>query len=852
MTRWMRRLRYFRNQRQIEADLAEEMEFHRSMLAGLGAKPAAWGNATYAREEARGVWIWPWLESLWRDAAYGVRSMRKQPGFTAVALLGLGLAIGVNTSLFTAFNSVALRPWQVKEPNRVVTVGKVVADGMRDFSLAEARFFAEHAKSVSGVIAMRNGERVKAGDRPLNATYATANYFNVLGVRMALGRGFAPEEDVAGAPQAVAVLTYTAWEAAFGGDPQIIGKRVAFDETPFTIVGVTGPDFLGTSPLRNDVWLPFASKKILRPSDPYNDAWLTNPDFCCTPVAARLAPGVTVAQAESELGLLDGRFEEQYKLERGGAVRLTSTALIHALGRKKAPVVVFSLLFLAVTLVLLLACANVGNLLLARAAARRREIAVRLSIGGSRWRIVRQLLVESATLAVGASAIGLTIAFVLPSAIMRRLASEQTFYIAPDLTVLAYTAGIAAIACLAFGLAPALHCTRGSTAAALKGESGGSRMRLRTILLGAQVAISVMLLAGAGMLVRGLARTQSQDPGFDVQSTTIFQIDLPSKDYGPKRIEGLARQLVAELEHSPTLPAIGLAAYEPLGAGTVSTSFRLPEEPPNGRRRIAFQEASPGFFEALGIPLLAGRNFTPQDAGRNVVMLNESAARRIWPGENVIGKTLVSNGASREVIGVVKDAYLSNLNEVWMTMFWPMAGQFGPPKVVARDRSAAAIERITAAIKRLEPWAEVRAHPMIENFEKHVGPSRASAAIAGGMGLLALVLASIGMAGVFGYVVRQRTREIGVRMALGADSGDVVRLVLGSNVRVLIVGLLVGCAGAAAASVALRSVAPGIETGDPVSYAGVAILLAVAAAFSAISPARRATRVDPVRALRCD
>ena len=325
---------------------------------------------------------------------------------------------------------------------------------------------------MSGVIAMRNGERVKAGDRPLNATFTTANYFGVLGVPMALGRGFVAEEDVAGAPQAVAVLSSPAWETAFGGDPQIIGRRVVFDKTPFTIVGVTGPDFLGTSPLRNDVWLPFAAKKILRPSDPHNDAYLTDPDFCCTPVAARLAPGVTRAQAEAELGLLDGRFEEQHKLERGGAVRLTGTAWIHALARKKSPVVVFSLLFLAVTLVLLLACANVGNLLLARAAARRREIAVRLSIGGSRWRIVRQLLVESATLALGASAIGLTIAFVLPSAIVRRLATDQVFYIAPDVTVLAYTAGIAAIACLAFGLAPALHCTRGSTAAALKGESG--------------------------------------------------------------------------------------------------------------------------------------------------------------------------------------------------------------------------------------------------------------------------------------------------------------------------------------------------------------------------------------------
>jgi predicted permease len=850
MTRWLRRLRYWRNQRQMQAELAEEMEHHRSLLVRDGGAPSAWGNTTYAREDARAVWIWPWLESLWRDAAYGLRSMRNQPGFTAVALLGLGLAIGVNTSLFTAFNGVALRPWPVPDPGRVVNVGKVIRDGGRDFSLAEMRFFEKHAKSVTGVVAMRDGERVKAADRPLNATYTTAGYFSVLRIPMALGRGFLAEEDRVGAPQAVAVLSYLAWESAFGGDPLIVGKRVALDETPFTIVGVTGPDFLGTAPTRNDVWIPFAAKKILRPSDPHNEALLTQPDFCCTPVAARLAPGATREQAEAEFALLDARFEEEHKLERGGAVRLTSTAWINILGRKKAPIIVFSLLFVAVTLVLLLACANVGNLLLARAAMRRREIAVRLSIGGSRLRIVRQLLVESATLAAGSAAIGVGIAFVLPSAIVRRLAAEQTFYLRPDLTVLGYTVAIAVVACLAFGLAPALHCTRGNTSAALKGESGVGRLRLRSVLLGTQVAISVMLLTGAGMMVRGLARTQAQDPGFDVHGVTLFKIELPARDAGPMRVEALSRQLMAELERSPEFPVNGLAAYEPLGNGIVSTSFRLPEEPESTRRRIAFQEASGGFFDALRLPIVAGRNFTPRDAGRDVAILNETAARTCWPSQNPVGKTLFSNGRSREIVGVVKDANLANLNGVQSTMFFPMAGSFGTPILFVRDRSPAAVERITAAIRRLEPRAEVRARPLAENFERSFVPSRAGAAIAGGMGMLALTLSSIGMAGVFAYVVRQRTREIGVRMALGARPGDVVRLVLGSNVRVLVVGLIVGAGGAAAASVAMSKVLPGVETGDPAAYAGVAMLLALAAAIAGVAPARRAARVDPVRALR--
>jgi predicted permease len=850
MTKWMRRLRYWRHRSQMEAELAEEMEHHRSMLAGQGAAPSAWGNATYAREEARAVWIWPWLESLWRDAAYGVRSMRRQPGFTAVALLGLGLAIGVNTSLFTAFNGIALRPWPAKDPDRVVKITRVAGPATMDFPIVEQRFFAEHARTLTGVSAIRDGEKVKAGDRPLYATYVTANYFGMLGASMALGRGFLTEEDRAGAPQAVAVLSYATWQTAFGGDAEIMGRRILLDETPFTVVGVAGQDFVMTGPQRNDIWFPLAAKKLLRPSDPHNEAYLTGADFCCTPVAGRLAPGVTREQAEAELALLDRRFREQHKLEQQGTLRLTSTAWIARLGRKKEPVAIFWLLFAAVTLILLLACANVGNLLLARAASRRREIAVRLSIGGSRRRIVRQLLVESVVLALGAAAIGIGIAAVLPTAVVGLLAGEHSFYLLPDGRVLGYTIGIAAVACLAFGLAPALHCTRGSTSAALKGEAGSSRLRLRSLLLGAQVAISVLLLTGAGMLVRGLSRTQAQDPGFDVNGVTQFAIDLPSKEYGPERLKALTRQLIAELEQAPELPVSGLAAFEPLGNGRVTTSFRFPNEPENRQQRILLQSVSGGYFDALRVPLVAGRNFTGQDSGRPVAIVNETAVRRYWSGESPLGKTLVWAGESLEVVGVAKDAHLADLGAIDPMMFTPISGDFGSPIVFSRDRSPAGVERIAGAIRRLEPRAEVRARPLSENFERQVAPSRNSAAIAGGMGLLALTLASIGMSGVFGFAVRQRTREIGVRMALGASPGDVVRLVLGSNVKSLIGGLVVGLAGAAAISVGLAKVLPGVETGDPAAYAGVAMLLAVAAAVAGAAPARRATRVDPVRALR--
>ena len=576
MKKLIRRLRYWFESRRRADDLAEEMEFHRAMLAADGAPPAALGNTTLAREDARAVWIWPWLESLWQDAVYGLRSMRRQPVFTATALLALGSAIGINTSLFTFFNAIALQTWTVRDPGRVVTVHRFIPQGGESFGIAEYRYLAANTRTLSGVFAMRGSEPVKLDNRPLRLTYVSGNYFRVLGVDPEPGRGFLDEEDRAGDPQAVVVISHDLWQNHFASDPQIVGRAIRLDDIPFTVIGVAPATFTGTNPPRTDLWTPLPARALLRPNDPGVKPWLTAPEVCCTPLAARLAPGVSRELAEAELAVLLNQFRAENHLPAvPSRIVLAGTSWIAGPRKKSQAVASIALLFTSVTLVLLLACANVGNLLLARAAARRREIAVRLSLGGSRTRLVRQLLVESLLLALGAAAVALPMGFFTASAVLRRLAPDWSLRIAPDFRVLAYTLAITLLSCLAFGLAPALHATASGIATALKSDAhlAHTRLPLRSVLLSVQVAISVLLLTGAGILVRGLQRAQNIDPGFDVRHVTVLSIDLPASQYAGPRTQTLTAELEAQLT----------AAHRP-GPGRPAQRCDLYDQLPGPRR----------------------------------------------------------------------------------------------------------------------------------------------------------------------------------------------------------------------------------------------------------------------------
>lgn len=853
MMKLIRRIRFWLSSGRRAAELAEEMEFHRGMLADQGAAPAVMGNVTLAREDARAVWIWPWLESLWQDAAYGLRAMRREPAFTATALLALGSAIGVNTTLFGVFNAFALKPWTVRDPARVVTASLFDRNGGRDFGIAEYRYLAAHAQTLSGLVAMRNGEQVKLDDRPLQLTYVSGNYFRVLGVEMERGRGFLDEEDRAGDPQAVVVIGHNLWHNRLGADPSIVGRTIRLDDVPFTVVGVAPGAFTGTNPLRNDLWVPLPARALLRPGDPSVKPWLSQLEICCTPIAGRLAPGVSRARAAAELAVLIERFRTQNRLS-GDRPRIVLGGTSWMAGpRKKTQLVsTVALLFVAVTLVLLLACANTGNLLLARAAARRREIAVRLSLGGSRWRLVRQLLVESLLLALAAAAVALPMALVTASAILRRIAPDEAFRVAPDFRVLAYTIGIAALSCLAFGLAPALHGTAGSIASALKTDVPLDRTRLplRSILLSVQVAISVVLLAGASMLVRGLQRAQHLDPGYDVRNVTVLSIDLPASQYTGPRTQTLTAELQAQLERARDLPPTGLAQAAPLGNSTYMTSFQVLEPAWSPVLHIWVSSISPGYFDTLRIRFVEGRNFTAEDAPQSIV-INQSAARRWWPGESPIGKSVVANTKVRKIVGVVADTYTHDIHTSAEAMLYlPLTGAWGAPVVLVHDRRPATVERIAAMVKQIEPGAQVRSEPLSANFDRQMRPSMIGAALAGFLGMLALGIASVGLSGVFAYVVGRRTREIGIRVALGAERGQIVRLVLASSLRPAVCGLAAGIALAAATSVPIAAILPGIKPGDALAYANVVLLLGLGVVLASIGPARRATRIDAVSALR--
>jgi predicted permease len=362
---------------------------------------------------------------------------------------------------------------------------------------------------------------------------------------------------------------------------------------------------------------------------------------------------------------------------------------------------------------LLLACANVGNLLLARAAARRQEMAVRLSLGGSRFRLIRKLLVESMLLALAAAGLGLMMALVVPPAVVHRLAGDQAFHILPDLNVLTYTMAVAILSCLAFGLAPALHGTRGGISAALKAGAGledaqRTRLPLRSVLLAAQVAISVILLANAGLLVRGLQRAQALDPGYDVRHTSVVSIELPASQYtGPRTME-LTQDLLAQLNRSTDLPASGLVLNPPLSNANYSTSFQLTERPGSPMLHIFTNEISGGYVDALGMRLLAGRNFVPEDSGRNVLIINAAAAKRWWPGENPLGKTVLADGKMRQIVGVISDTYSNDLSSIEAVIYFPITGHWGAPFIVVHERGAAA-DQIAALVKQIEPRAQVRA-----------------------------------------------------------------------------------------------------------------------------------------------
>jgi predicted permease len=511
---------------------------------------------------------------------------------------------------------------------------------------------------------------------------------------------------------------------------------------------------------------------------------------------------------------------------------------------------VLTLLFVGGTLALLLACANVGNLLLARAAVRMREIAVRLSLGASRGRVIRQLLTESFVLAVGAGALGTTLAYRLPDFLLDQTGQSAPFHIAPDATVLSYALAVVVVACLAFGLAPALHATRGDLTDALKNEHGWVRtgLALRSLLLAVQVAISVVLLIGASLLARGIQHARMQDLGFTVADVTIVSVELPTRAYDRGRTRVFFSQLVETNKDLQQHVPLGLTRQEPFARSLTTMGVRLPGQAEHQSIPIRVEDVSSGYFEVLQIPIVAGRNFEPADADRNAVLINESMARMFWPDAHPVGQTFIA-GSPRHIVGVVRDAWTAGLDRIEPTFYRPFTGA-GNATLLVRTTSAGAPSAAAALVRRLDPRVRLEVTPLADRLARSLAPARVGATLAGVLGIFALTLATVGMFGVFAYVVQQRTREIGIRMALGAQAGAVVRLVLLGTSRAVVAGLGVGLIGAVTTSSVLRSYLHGVSPFDAVAYLSVAAILTVAGLSATYLPARRAAAVDPVSVLR--
>ena len=874
MGKWLRRLRYLVRQRRVEAELAEELEFHRAQKqqrleeSGVPASEAvhasrrALGNLTLAREDARGVWIAPWVLSVRQDLAYAFRAIARQPAFSVLAIGTLAAAIGLNTTLFTVYTAFALRPWPaVPDAARVVTIYN--GTGAGNFSRAAFAYLAEHTQSFEGLFVVRRaGDNVlDSGGDETRASWVSGSYFPTLRVPMARGRGLGPGDDQLGAP-AVAILSYEYWTRRFAANPAMVGDTMTIEDVPVVIVGITTREFLGTVPDRVDVWLPMSAAAVFRP----NERWVRDEVLSASSrrrvygslnLAGRLAPGVSAEQAQAELAVLASQFEPPAGAKGHGVRLLDTTALS---GPKGGDGSAFLLMFGAVLLVLLLACANVANLLLARAAARQREIAVRLSVGASRLRIVRQLLTESLALASVAGVIGIAIARVLPGRLVEIAARKPTALpLEPDTLVLAYTAVLCVLSCAVFGLAPALHATRATVAGALKGRDllPSARFSLRSLLLSAQVAISVVLLIAAGLLLRGVQHGRGLDHGLAIEGVSVVSFTVPASAFDGARTRAFSLQLANDIAALGPLNAIGITQAVPFGSGNIKGSFRIPGTVADENNAV--YEVSPGYFDLLGLPIVAGHGF-----GRDVdqpggIVVNESLARLLGSPQAAVGRTIVAppdNGWNQagelRILGVIRDVRETPLEHVQPTIYQRLSGR-SVPRVMVREAAAPGlVARITALAARIDPRVRARIAPLSENIEARLQGSRVTAAVAGALGLLALLLATVGMFGVFSFWVQHRTREIGIRMALGARARQVVGLVLASSGRAIAIGLIGGVAGALAASRLLQRELYGLSPVDPIAYVGVAILLGAAGAAATVFPARRAAHVDPLIALRAE
>jgi predicted permease len=812
------------------------------------------------------------MDALISDIRYALRTLAKAPGFAVVAVLTLALGIGANTAIFSVVNTLLWRPLPAAHPEELVVLAAHArqSDFWGDYSYVDYRDFSA-ADVFAGVIAyypIPLSVSLAGANERASAEIVSGNYFTMLGVRPAVGRGFGPDVDTTRAP--VVVISDALWRHRFGGSQDVVGQPLRANGQTYTIVGVAPPEFHGVyyPGFRPDMWIPASLFDQVVPGVPGRLATRGATTFR---QMGRLKPGVSVAAAQAAVASIGRRLETDFPQVNGGV----SAALFAERDARPEPgmgqgfAMANKLFLLAVGLVLLIACANVASLILARATGRHREVGIRLALGGSRARLVRQLLTESLVLAALGGAGGVMLAVWITGALgaALRLPTDFPFVFefAVDYHVLLYAFGVSLATGLLFGLAPALQASGGSLVGALKVDgitAGGThRSRLRAAMVTGQIALSFVLLVGAGLTVRTLRAVKTVQPGFDPHGGLLVSFAPGLQQYTRSQADRLYANVLQRVRQIPGVAAASLAQFVPLefsgSGGAVLIDGR--DNPPGGEV-LGWSVVTPGYLATMRTALVDGRDFAAADdsAAQPVVIVNRTAAQRFWPGASAIGRTLrfTAAGPAVTVVGVTEDGKYRNLTETPRPyLFLPLAQNYrGSVTLVVRTGGnpmdlVPPVRQAFAVLDPEMPLFDVKTLEGLIVGRALLGP-RIAAQMAGVLGLLALALTVVGLYGVVAYAASRRAREFGIRMALGARPADVLALVLRQGVRLVAIGVGAGAVAALGVSRALRSLLFGVGTTDPLTYgAAVAVLTAVALA-AAYLPARRATKVDPMVALR--
>jgi putative ABC transport system permease protein len=884
MTHYLRalaaRLRGLFGDRRVDRELDDEIETHLRLLTeryvrqGMTEAEALWvarrqfGNLTLLQEahrETRGIRP---IETLLQDLRYGLRILRKNLGFTAAAVLLLALGIGANLTIFSFVDTFFLRPIPAREPAALVNV-ESTRNG-RGYGLSYPSYlpYRDHSQSFTALAAHYSTAPLNlgvAGDtRVVNGAVVSANYFPMLGIEPRLGRFFLPEEDTVPDRNPVVVISERMWQDRFGGDPAVLGKQLRLNGADCQIIGVAPANFPGVlAGHPNELWLPTMMLRLgYRWCDAIADANCVTMGFL-----GRLAPGRTRAEAEAELNLLAQQFAATMPSEQGRVFSLRPTLGVR---RNERAVYAYQMqLLMTVTgLLLVIACANVAGLLLVRAAARRKEIAIRLSIGAGRFRLIRQFLTESLLLAFAGGALGLLLSRWAKDLLATFYTTNNGYDLSLSPRAVVYALALTLCTGLLFGLLPALQATRHDLVRALKDEGGSQsprRHRLRSALVIGQVALSLALLVAAGLLVRSESNIR-QGANFDPQQVVVFGLRPRLLNYSPEKAQAYTREVARRLETTPGVQSVTMAggvSFASFGGG--DDRIRAPEQAPQraeDQLRVFNHEVAPRFFETLKIPLLEGREFNEGDrpGAPRVAVINETLARRLWPQGAALERTLLLNDQPYQVVGVSKDARLRNaLDGPMPFLYLPYWQNNFRPQIDARllirvagdpQTMLPSLRRVIVAVDPQVPLGEAMTLSRLINAEfKSV---MLTSAVVTWAGALAFFLSMLGLYGVLAFAVGERRREIGIRMALGAEARDVLRLVIAQGLRLALVGVVVGLLAAYGATRLIKSLLYGVSATDAPTFFVIALLLLVVALLACWIPARRATKVDPLLALRCD